>query len=337
MSLLSALLCRTACWNHRYCRHVPVPGTLLPQLSIQVPNFAQSPESWQPTIELAKLADIAGVDRIAVSDHILYGEQLDAYADPSTGGTLGGKQPTDADGHWLEPLTLLSLLAGITTNVRLGTGILLAALRPAALLAKQAATLDVLSGGRLDLGVGVGWQREEYESLGLAFERRGALLDRCLTVCQKLWAEQVVNFDDGHLRLNRVHQMPKPLQPNGVPVWVSGRAIPTTIRRVVQFGSGWIPWGDDIGDPRPGIERIRAALEEAGRDPLALQVQGTLPIVRNGAGVNVEATVAGAGPLVDAGVTDFRVYHRWTADPVVDRDLLAALVPVFRDAVGRGK
>lgn len=311
-----------------------MPG--LPQLSIQVPNFAEDPTSWEPVLELARMADAAGVDRIVVSDHVVYGERLDAYGEPSLGGTRGGRQPTGPDGHWLEPLTLLAVIAGQTEQVRLGTSILLAALRTPAVLAKQAATLDVLSGGRLDLGVGVGWQREEYEGCGLDFARRGELLDRCLAVCRLLWTERTASYDDGELRFERIHAMPKPIQPGGVPIWVSGRIHRRTVERVVRFGAGWIPWGDHVADPRPGIDVLRRALAEAGRDPDELQVQGTLPLVRGSSGeVEVEATLAQVPSLVSGGITDLRVARRWGADPDEDRDLLGRLVPSFRAAVGR--
>src|SRR5690349_23959577 len=135
----------------------------------------------------ARMYDRVGIDKLVVSDHVVFGEHLDAYGNPATGGTAGGRQPTGPDGHWLEPLTTLSVIAGTTSRVRLGTNILLAALRRPAVLAKTAATLDVLSGGRLDLGVGVGWQREEYEAVGLDFQDRGRLLDHTLEVCQALW------------------------------------------------------------------------------------------------------------------------------------------------------
>jgi probable F420-dependent oxidoreductase len=308
----------------------------LPQLSIQVPNFAEQPSSWEPTLALARAADAAGVDRIVVSDHVAYGERLDAYADPTLGGTEGGRQPTGPDGHWLEPLTLLAVIAGQTEQVRLGTSILLAALRTPAVLAKQAATLDVLSGGRLDLGVGVGWQREEYEACGLDFERRGELLDRCLAVCQLLWTEPVASYDDGELCFERIHAQPQPLQPGGVPIWVSGRIHRRTVERVVRFGAGWIPWGDHVADPRPGIEVLRQALAAAGRDPDELQVQGTLPVVRGPSGApDVEATMVQVPALVAGGITDLRVARRWGADLDADRDLLARLVPAFRAMVGR--
>jgi alkanesulfonate monooxygenase SsuD/methylene tetrahydromethanopterin reductase-like flavin-dependent oxidoreductase (luciferase family) len=161
--------------------NVPLPSS--PGLSIMLKSYAaEDPgrSGWQPMLERARAADEAGIDRLFVSDHVVFGENLEAYARPELGGAAGGRQPTGPDGHWLEPLTALSVVAGITSRVRLATGILLAALRRPVVLAKTAATLDVLSGGRLDLGVGVGWQREEYEAAGLKFESRGHLLDHTL-------------------------------------------------------------------------------------------------------------------------------------------------------------
>src|SRR5437899_9221268 len=151
---------------------------------------------------------------------------MDAYSRPEVGGQEGGRQPTGPDGHWLEPLTVLTALSSVTSRVRLATGILLAGLRRPVVLAKTAATIDVLSGGRLDLGVGVGWQREEYEAAGLDFEDRGRLLDHTLEVCQTLWREPRAAYDSPELQFEATHMMPKPLQPGGVPIWVSGRINP---------------------------------------------------------------------------------------------------------------
>ena len=132
-----------------------------PQISIQLRTFMQDdPGSWQFLLDQARAADVAGIDRIVVSDHVAYGENLEAYGDPRKGGSAGGKQPTDPDGQWLEPLTFLTAVGALTTDVRLGTAILIAALRRPVVLAKTAATIDVLTGGRLELGVGVGWLHE---------------------------------------------------------------------------------------------------------------------------------------------------------------------------------
>src|SRR6266568_9060626 len=171
-----------------------------PQLSIMLRTYAaEDPGTWQPVLDTARAADVAGIDRVLVSDHIVFGEHMDAYGRPESGGVEGGKQPTGPDGHWLEPLTTLSVLAGLTSRIRLGTNILIAALRRPVVMAKDAATLDVLSGGRLDLGVGVGWQREEYDAAGLSFDGRGRLLDHTLEVCQTVWRERDARYDADEL------------------------------------------------------------------------------------------------------------------------------------------
>ena len=134
-------------------------------------------------------------------------------------------------------------------------------------LAKELATIDVLSGGRLDLGVGVGWQREEYEAAGLSYEGRGRLLDHTIEVCQLLWREQTAAYDGDGLTFDKIHMMPKPLQPGGVPVWVSGTVNGRAMERLAKFGSGWIPWGDDAEDITAGIAKMRAAVSAARPRP----------------------------------------------------------------------
>jgi probable F420-dependent oxidoreductase len=299
-----------------------------PSLSITLPNFsAADPGSWEPLLDRARAADAAGVDRLVVVDHVAFGEDLDAYGKPELGGAAGGKQPTGPDGHWLEPLTLLAVVAGMTSRIRLGTGILIAALRRPIVLAKSTATLDVLSGGRLDLGVGVGWQREEYEAAGLPFEGRGRLLDHTLEVCQTIWREPVATYASDELRFERIHAMPKPLQPGGVPIWISGRINGRVVDRLVRFGAGWIPWGDDAKDPTAGVRRLRSAMDDAGRGDDPLQVAGSLPVVRDDAGeVDLSRTMEGVPALVEAGITDFR------APGAIAVEQLPDLVAAFRTA-----
>src|SRR4051795_551879 len=235
------------------------------QLSIGVTSFAaEDPGTWQPLFDTATVADEAGVDRLVGSDHVVLGERLEEYGRPEIGGQAGGKQPTGPDGHWLEPLTTLSVLAGMTSRIRLGTNILVAALRRPAVLAKSTATLDVLSGGRLDLGVGVGWQREEYEAAGLDFDDRGRLLDQTLAVCQTLWREAPARFESEDLTFEGIHQMPHPVQPGGVPIWVSGTVNKRVLERIVRFASGWIPWGPAEAEPKAWIPRVHEALAAAG-------------------------------------------------------------------------
>lgn len=280
-----------------------------PSLSLQLRTFsAQDPGSWQQLLDLAVAADRAGIGKLVASDHVAFGDSLDDYGNPRLGGTEGGRQPTGPDGHWLEPLTVLGVIAGQTSRVRLGTAILLAALRRPAVLAKQLATLDVLSGGRVDLGVGVGWQRAEYDVCGLDFDRRGHLLDHTLEVCRRLWTDPVAAHTGDELSFSGIHAMPKPAQPAGVPIWVSGTINDRSMRRLALFGSGWIPWGRDAADMATSIPAMRAAVARHGGDPTRIAVTGTLAVVSADGTVDVEATMNGVPALVAAGVTDVRVH-----------------------------
>jgi probable F420-dependent oxidoreductase len=307
------------------------------QLSIGLTSYAaENPGTWEPLFDAARLEDQAGVDRLVLSDHVVFGERLEEYGRPEIGGSAGGKQPTGPDGHWLEPLTTLSVLAGMTSQIRLGTNILVAALRRPAVLAKTTSTLDVLSGGRLDLGVGVGWQREEYDAAGLDFDQRGRLLDHSLEVCQTLWRDQRAAYDSPELHFEATHMMPKPLQPGGVPIWVSGTINPRVVRRLARFGSGWIPWGAAAADPVTGIAEMRERLAEAGRDPAGLQVTGALRLVKGDDGaLDLDRTMEVVPGLADAGLTDLRIQFRIADGSAAAVDELHAIVGAFRAAAGR--
>lgn len=303
-----------------------------PELSLYLKTYTDGPQhDWRATLDAASAMDVAGVDRVVVSDHLVFGENLDAYADASIGGQAGGRQPTGPDGSWLEPLTVLTAIAATTTRIRLGTAILLAALRRPAVLAKQLATLDVLSEGRVDLGVGVGWQREEYEAVGLSFEGRGRLLDHTLEVCQTLWTQTRASYSAPELSFDAIHQMPKPVQPGGVPVWVSGTVNNAVARRIARFGSGWIPWGPAYADIRNAIAAMKDKVFEFGGDPTDLQVQGIATVVkRSDRSIDVPATMALVPELVAAGVTDVRFPASFSADRDHAVETLSSLVEAFR-------
>jgi probable F420-dependent oxidoreductase len=310
-----------------------------PALSIQPLNFAAEDPGvggWRPLFEQARGADAAGIDRLVVSDHVILGENLEAYADPELGGTAGGRQPTGPEGHWLDPIVLLSMWAAITRHARLMTGILIAGIRRPASLAKATATLDVLSEGRLDLGVGVGWQREEYDANGVPFEHRGARLDETLAICQTLWREERAAYASDEVRFEKIHLNPKPLQPGGVPLWISGTLNRNVLRRIARFGSGWIPWGPDALDPVAGVARIREALEEAGRDPKHFQATTFLPLERREDGrLDLDRTLEVVPSLVAGGLTDLRITLPLPPERAAVEDLLTPIVQAFRRAAGR--
>jgi probable F420-dependent oxidoreductase len=305
------------------------------ELSTALANFApEDPGGWDFLLDQAEAADRAGIDRLTVSDHVVYGENLDAYARPERGGVVGGRQPTGPDGHWLEPLTLLTAVAARTRRVRLATNILLAALRRPVVLAKTLATLDQLSRGRVDLGVGVGWQKEEYDAAGLPFEQRGRLLGHTLDVVQTLWRQQRASFADDRLRFDAIHAMPKPVQDGGVPIWVSGTANKAVARRLARFGAGWIPWGPSAADLAQGIADMRALVEAEGASFDGIGVVGQVRRKKGADGnVDLDATMAPVPELRDLGVTDVRLALAVPADPAAAYDTYAAAVEAFRRSV----
>jgi len=305
-----------------------------PLLSVLLPTFApEDPGNWDHIFDLARAADEVGIDRIVVSDHVVFGERLDAYGRPETGGVEGGRQPTGPDGHWLEPLTVLAALAPQTKRVRLGTYILLAALRRPVVLAKQLATLDVLSHGRVDLGVGIGWQREEYEAAGLDFSARGRLLDHSLEVCQTLWRDMSASFSSPELHFDAIHAMPKPVQPGGVPIWVGGRCNEHVARRLARFASGWIPWAEDAADPVSSIPRMRIQVDEAGGNAAGLAVLAPLPLRRRpNQALDAVALMDVVPPMIEAGVTDFLAYVGTPDSFAHAQDRYSEIVTTFMEA-----
>lgn len=306
-----------------------------PTLTVSLPSFsAQPPGDWVGLFALARAADQAGIDRVVVSDHVVFGENLEAYGQKELGGVEGGQQPTGPDGLWLEPLTVLAMVGAQTSRIRLSTGILLAALRRPSVLAKTIATLDVLTEGRVDLGVGVGWQREEYEAAGLDFADRGRLLDTSLEVCHQLWTETTASVHTDHLDFDGIHAMPKPHQKPGVPIWVSGTINPRVLRRIVRFGSGWIPWGASAQDLPTSIAAVHQALTAAGRDPAGFAVTAGLAVSRgeDGQAYAFDRAMQSAVDMVELGVTDFRVRLRLPSDADELAGVLAELVTAFRAA-----
>jgi probable F420-dependent oxidoreductase len=299
-----------------------------PMLSVGLPNFGSmlAGGDWTELLRAARAAEDAGVGRIVVVDHVVMGPHVDSYQ--------WGRFPTPPDAPWLEPLTVLAVLAGSTSRIRLATGILIAPLRGAAVLAKTAATLDVLSGGRLDLGVGTGWQAEEYAAVGLDFAQRGQLLSDTLAACRALWRDSPAAVDLPTISFTETWCAPKPLQPGGVPLWVSGTLIGPVLDRVVRWGDGWIPiMTATLDDIRDGTQRIRAAFEDAGRDAALLQVRGPLAVVRGpNRTVDVTATLGGVSTLVDAGVTDVHVpFQALSRDADEAIGLLAELARGFTE------
>jgi probable F420-dependent oxidoreductase len=243
-------------------------------------------------LETARIADAQGIHQIAVTDHLMIGPRTDRYP--------YGRFPFANDEPWPEPLTTLAAVAAATSRIRLATGILIVPLRAPLLLAKSLATLDVLSRGRVDLGVGSGWQREEFDASGVPFEGRGQRLIDTLRACH----DAPATFESPSVRFDQVWCLPRPVQPGGIPIHFGMALGSRTIARIVELGAGWMPIALSSEALRQGVDRLRAAFAEAGRDPAALEVRAAAPIVRDASGrPDLDATLEALPALAEAGAT----------------------------------
>jgi probable F420-dependent oxidoreductase len=247
--------------------------------------------------DVVRRADELGIDQMVMTDHVVMGERTDRYP--------YGPFPTKTDYPWYEPFVALSVFAAQTRRIRLSTSVLIAPLRPAPLLAKQAATLDVLSGGRLDLGVGTGWQREEYAASGIPFEGRGRRMAEQLRACRALWRGGRASFHGETVAFDEITCHPTPLQPGGVPLWFGLAPTDANCALVAELGVGWIPISNDPALIAEGVAKYRAAFARAGRDPAELQVRAHLaPRPGPSGALDLEASLAaGLEPALAAGVT----------------------------------
>jgi probable F420-dependent oxidoreductase len=247
-------------------------------------------------VAAAQLADAVGIDQIALPDHLAIGARTDRYP--------YGRFPLPREEPWLEPLTTLAAIAGATQRIRLATGVLIAPLRPALLLAKTAATLDVLSGGRVDLGVGVGWQREELEAGGVSFDSRWRRLDDTLRACRVLWRDAPACFRSDSVSFDDIVCLPRPAQPGGIPLWLGLASSEAHLARMVEFGAGWLPMTTEPGALGSDVQRIRRALEDAGRDSAAFGVRvGVAGVAGDDGRIDLERTLATLPALAEAGAT----------------------------------
>lgn len=252
-------------------------------------------------IEAARLADAAGLDQVVFTDHVVMGEQTDRYP--------YGAFPLPPEAPWFEPLTLLSAIAAVTTRIELATGILIAPLRPAALLAKMLATLDTLAPGRLQIGIGIGWQREEFEAEGLDFDQAWTLLDDGVRAMQMLWREAPASFQSQTVNFKRIYSVPFP-RDRSIPLWYGVKPTERQARRIAELGAGWVPISTDAQYVRDGVQRIRAAFVAAGRDPATLRVRAHVPVHYDaGHRGDFERAVAAIPELLDAGATVIEFEH----------------------------
>src|SRR4051794_26684487 len=231
-----------------------------------------SPRDLGAVVQMAVEAEAAGVDAVMLSEHVVLG--------PASGadGIMGNPRDYAAPGNqdpatpWPDSLVLASAIAASTTRLRIALAAVIFPLRHPLLLAKQLATLDLLSEGRLVVQPTVSWHEQEYEALGVPFDRRGAILDEQLEAMAAAWRDTPAAYEGRRFSFSDVYLEPKPFRPGGPRMWFGGQSLhPALLRRIVRYGSGFHPFGSPSD---ADLARLADAMREAGRDMSELELVG---------------------------------------------------------------
>ena len=251
--------------------------------SFPVPDWGDPPALR----DFAQTMDGAGMDYVSLSTHML----------SMPAGAIPDERPHHYVGPYREPMVLFSYLAGLTQRLKFRTAVLILPLYPTALIARLAADVSMLSGGRLELGVGISWNPREYEALGQDIHVRGKRMVEQIGLLRRMWSEPHVNFEG---RWHRLDGIGLGQLPPRIPILIGAGTEDYLLRRVARIGDGWIP----LADPVEPLQRLRRYLEEEGRDPAAFQVSGRLMAGEH----NPRAWVEHVGRLHEAGINDIEMF-----------------------------
>ncbi|MGB7291377.1 MAG: LLM class F420-dependent oxidoreductase [Thermodesulfobacteriota bacterium] len=209
------------------------------KFGIALPNFGRYAQK-ESILDVAESAEDLGFDSLWVSDHIIIPESHEGFGDV-----------------FYDPLATLSFVAAKTRSIQLGTSVIILPYRNPIVLAKMISTLDVLCGGRLTLGVGVGWLEDEFDALGVSYIDRGPITDECIDVLKNLWSNEEPSYRGRYFNFSNIKFFPKPIQKPHPPLWIGGNGL-VALRRAIMLGNGWHPVGLTAGE----IQEKRRAVGE---------------------------------------------------------------------------
>ena len=242
----------------------PAIGVLLPLAPGQITS-GDFLREWVAVVEECGVESVWGVE------HVVLAHEYDPkypYSEsgeiPSGSGAAAGAMPMP------DPLDTLAFVAAVSSTVQLGTSVVIAPLHSPAVLAKRVSTIDNLSGGRVLLGLGIGWQREEYEAVGVPFRQRGARLEECIGAMRALWTEAPATFHGDHFAFDQVYSSPQPAR-GRVPILLGGNSEPA-LERAARIGDGWFPYTIGPDEFEVSAVRLREIAAAAGRDPEAIEI-----------------------------------------------------------------
>ena len=251
-------------------------------------------------IEIAQAAEEMGFHGVSLTDHVVMGKNLHKYP--------FGSFPLPSEAPWYEPLTVLTMIASHTKTLHLGTAVLIVPLRNPALLAKTAATIDMISKGRLELGVGMGWQAEEYHVAGVPFENRAEIFWETLEICKLLWAESPASHDGNVYQFEDIWCQPQPMQGADLPLLFGLKMTTKNAEKIAQIGHGWIPIKTDAEFISTGKVLLDQAFKEHNRNE-APRIRGQLPTQIDSSGVPcLDLTLKELENSISAGLTEVEIF-----------------------------
>lgn len=242
-------------------------------VSVLTENWTMvDPRNIRDLVRMAQEAEDAGFDMVMVSDHVLLGPSAGSggrMANPRDYAMPGNQDPATA---WPSSMVLLSAIAAATSRIRIGAIALIAPLRHPLALAKDLATLDLLSEGRLVIQPTVSWHADEYAALGVPFDRRGSILDEHLEIWRRVWRDSPVSFSGDFFSFEDIYVEPKPSRPEGPRMWFGGERLhPRLLQRLLDYGSGFHP----LGRPRPeDVQVLQEGFAARGRSLRDLEMVG---------------------------------------------------------------
>ncbi|MEH6581748.1 MAG: LLM class F420-dependent oxidoreductase [Halioglobus sp.] len=218
-------------------------------------------KSVEDMVGLAQYVESIGFESAWTFEHVMVPVDYSSKYPYSKDGKMGG----DSTNNFIDPLIALSAIAASTKTLRLGTGVNIVAQANPMLLAKQAASLDLISNGRFMLGAGIGWLQEEFDAMGVPFERRGARFDDYIQAMRKVWSGDVVEHQSEFINWSGFHSYPLPVQKPGVPI-IMGGSKGKIYERIAKHGDGWFAPTDSAESLAPMLEPLKDACREHGRD-----------------------------------------------------------------------
>jgi probable F420-dependent oxidoreductase len=260
---------------------------------------------------VASAADNCGFATLWVGEHVVMVDRSASRYPYSEDGVIA--VPAQAD--WLDPMIALSFIAAASSRIGIATGVLLLPEHNAVVVAKQAASLDRLSAGRLTLGVGVGWSREEFEALGVPFENRAARTAEYVAAMRTLWRDDVASFNGRFVGFDSIRVNPKPIRDRRIPVVLGGNSDPA-LRRVAAWADGWYGFNlDGVAAVRERIDTLEQLCAESGRDRAELRLSVAL----------VSAQVGDVGALAELGVDELVLVEAPPENPDAATDWVSTL------------